>query len=227
MPQKVIHFTPTDTFFSNETKSQYVKGLSYRLEFTNVKLKKLVDGWLKDGKVKIVEKSRSGISGSDKKPSLLQSMKKWFPFLIIPVAFFTHIELLLLLPLIMAVTHPVAVRTSIADHVVDKLDVGTTDPNGDLRFLTDADAEVALLQFSATAFGGATNGTATANAITSDDNATGGTIAKATLRDRDNTVIIQCSVTATAGGGDIELSSVVVSSGQTVSLSSLTYTAPD
>jgi hypothetical protein len=126
----------------------------------------------------------------------------------------------------MATTHPTAVRTSIADHVVDKLDVGATDAAGDLRFLTSGDVQVALLPLSNPAFGAAASGVATASAITSDTNAAGGTIAKAALRDRNNGDVVLCSVTATGGGGDIELSSVVVSAGQTVSLSSLTYTAP-
>lgn len=123
----------------------------------------------------------------------------------------------------MAVTHPTAVRTGIANHVVDQLDEGT--PPGNLVFRTSGDVEVATLPFSATAFGAAANGVATAAAITSDTNATGGTIAKATLENAAGTAKINCSVTATGGGGDIELSSVVVSAGQTVSVSALTYTA--
>jgi len=123
----------------------------------------------------------------------------------------------------MAVTHPTAVRTAIADFVVDQLDEGT--PPGNLVFRTSGDVEVATLPFSAAAFGAAAAGVATAAAITSDSSATGGTIAKATLENAAGTAKITCSVTATGGGGDIELSSVSVSAGQTVSVSSLTYTA--
>lgn len=124
----------------------------------------------------------------------------------------------------MAVTHPTAVRQGICNFVVDQLDEGT--PPGNLVFRTAGDAEVATLPFSANAFGAA-NGSAvaTANAITSDTSATGGTIAKATLENAAGTAKINCSVTATGGGGDIELSSVVVSAAQTVSMSSLTYAA--
>lgn len=124
----------------------------------------------------------------------------------------------------MAVTHPTAVRTGIADHVVDQIDEGT--PPGSLVFQTSGDVEVATLPFGNPAFGAAANGVATANAITSDTNATGGTIAKARLKNAAGTDKVICSVTAVGGGGDIELSSVAVSAGQTVSLSSLTYTAP-
>lgn len=123
----------------------------------------------------------------------------------------------------MAVTHPTAVRTGVADFVVDQLDEGT--PPGNLVMQTAGSAEVATLPFSNPAFGAASNAVATAGAITSDTNATGGTIAKAELQNAAGTAKILCSVTATGGGGDIQLSSVVVSAGQTVSISSLTYTA--
>jgi hypothetical protein len=125
----------------------------------------------------------------------------------------------------MAVTHPLAVRQGIANFVVDQLDEGT--PPGVLEMQTSGDVEVATLTFANPAFGAADgSGVATAGAIVSDTNATGGTIAKARLKNNALTDKILCSVTATGGGGDIELSSVVVSAGQTVSLSSLTYTPP-
>jgi hypothetical protein len=124
----------------------------------------------------------------------------------------------------MAVTHPTAVRDGITDFVVDQLDEGT--PPGTLVFQTSGDVEVATLTFNNTAFGASSSATATANAIVSDSSATGGTIAKARLKNAAGTDKIICSVTATGGGGDIELNSVVVSAGQVVSMSSLTYSAP-
>jgi hypothetical protein len=122
-----------------------------------------------------------------------------------------------------AVTHPTAVRTATADFIVDQLDVNT--PPGRLIMQTAGSVTVATLIFSNPAFGAAAAAVATAAAITSDTNAVGGTIAKAELRQGAGTAIILCSVTATGGGGDITLSSVVVSAGQTVALTSLTYTA--
>lgn len=124
----------------------------------------------------------------------------------------------------MAVTHPTAVRTGIANHVVDQLDEGT--PPGKLVFQTSGDVTVATLTFSNTAFGNAVNGTATAAAISSDTNAIGGTIAKARLRNAAGTDKIICSVTTTGGGGDIELDDVGVQATQTVAITSLTYSAP-
>jgi len=120
----------------------------------------------------------------------------------------------------MAVTHPTAVRNGLADFVCDQLDSGT------LEFQTSGDVEVATLTFNAAAFAAASSGTATAGAITADTSATGGTIAKARAKSSGAVEKFACSVTATGGGGDITLSSVVVSAGQTVSVSSLTYSAP-
>lgn len=125
----------------------------------------------------------------------------------------------------MAVTHPLAVRQGICNFVVDQIDEGT--PPGHLVMQTAGGSTVATLTFSAAAFGSADgSAVAAAAAITSDTNAVGGTIAKAELRNAAGTAKILCSVTATGGGGDIQLSSVVISAAQTVSVSSLTYTPP-
>ena len=125
----------------------------------------------------------------------------------------------------MAVTHPTAVRQGIADFVVDQLDEGT--PPGTLEFQTSGDVEVATLALADPAFGAADGSAiATAGAIASDTDATGGTIAKARLKNNAGTDKIICSVTGTGGGGDIELNSIVVSAGQQVSITSLTYAAP-
>ena len=125
----------------------------------------------------------------------------------------------------MSVSHPLAVRQGICNFVVDQLDEGT--PPGTLVFQTSGDVEVATLTLGNPAFGAADGSAiATAAAITADSSATGGTIAKARLKNQAGTDKIICSVTATGGGGDIELNSVVVSAGQQVSVSSLTYAAP-
>ena len=124
----------------------------------------------------------------------------------------------------MPVTHPQAVRTGIADHVVDQLDNNL--PPGKLVMQTSGGVTVATLTLSNPAFAAASAGTANANAITPDNNAVGGNISKAELRQGNATPIILCSVTATGGGGDIQLNSVVISAGQQVSLTSLSYAAP-
>lgn len=123
----------------------------------------------------------------------------------------------------MAVTHPLLVRQNVCNLVVDYLDVGGP---GLLVMQTAGGGTVATLTFSATAFGDADGSAiATANAITADTNAAGGTIAKAELRTGAGVAKVLCSVTAGGGGGDIILNSLVVSAGQTVSVTSLTYAA--
>lgn len=125
-----------------------------------------------------------------------------------------------------AVTHPTPVRTSVCDFIVDKLDVGAASPsNAILNFDTSGDVMVAHLPMSVPAFGNASSGTATANAITTDPNAVGGTVAKFRITDSSATSIILGSVTATGGGGDITLNSVTISAAQPVSMTSLTYSA--
>lgn len=75
-----------------------------------------------------------------------------------------------------------------------------------------------------TAASGATTGTATAAAIASDTNATGGTVAFASLQTSGGAAIIHCAVAAS--GSDINMSNgLVVAPGDTVSCSGLTYTA--
>jgi hypothetical protein len=104
--------------------------------------------------------------------------------------------------------------------------VGVLCDGGDIQFRTSGDNEVATCDFSATAFGDPASGTITANTISDDTTAVGGTIAKAVLRKSDTTVIATLSVTATGGGGDIEVTSLVVAAGEKFSVSSVTLTQP-
>jgi hypothetical protein len=124
----------------------------------------------------------------------------------------------------MAVTHATAMRNAIADLVKTRIDAGAG--NGLLVFQTAGAVAVATLTFSKPSFGAASGGVITAAAITPDTGAVGGTITQARFRDSTGADQVVCSVTNTGGGGDIQLSSTVISAGQTVSLSSLTYTAP-
>jgi hypothetical protein len=123
----------------------------------------------------------------------------------------------------MAVTHTTGTRNALADLIDDRVNAGAS--AGTLEFQTSGDVEVATLTFSDPAFGAAAAGVITANAITTDASATGGTIAKARFKDSDSLEVLACSVTSTGGGGDIELNSVIVSAGQSVSVTSLTYAA--
>lgn len=124
----------------------------------------------------------------------------------------------------MSLSHIESLRNAMADLVVDAIDAGAG--AGNLVFRTSGNAEVATLPFSDPAFGNAAGGTATANPITSDTNATGGTIANFRVQDSNANQVFDGTVTATGGGGDITLSSVVISPGDTVEMSALSYTAP-
>lgn len=111
-------------------------------------------------------------------------------------------------------------RNAAVDGVVDLLDTGT------IRFETSGDSEVATCTFGGTAFGDADSGTALAETITDDTSATGGTISHCHLRKSDTSPIAECTCTVTAGGGDFELTSLVIGAGDTVSVTSLTVTQP-
>ncbi|HEX9904622.1 MAG TPA: hypothetical protein VGA77_06630 [Propylenella sp.] len=128
-----------------------------------------------------------------------------------------------------------------ADAVVDLVDGGAG--AGLLRIYAGsvpADADAALggatllatLTMSDPAFGAAADAapgaTATASAITSDTSADAtGTASFFRLLDSNALAIMQGLVTATGGGGDMEINSVSITSGVTVQCTSFTYTQPE
>lgn len=126
----------------------------------------------------------------------------------------------------MAVTHSTAARNAATDAVTALIGA-----SGNLKFRLAGNVgapgtAVATLPLSATAFGASSSGTATANAITADSNATGNAspVATATLETSAGTVVIHCAVAAS--GSDINMSNgLTVAAGDQVSCSSLTYTA--
>lgn len=126
----------------------------------------------------------------------------------------------------MSVTHPTAFRDTVAD-LVDS----TLSTTAKLKFRLSGTANapgtaVATLSFGNPAFGASSSGTITANAITSDTNATGNAspVATATLETGGGTVVVHCAVAASAS--DINMTGgLTIGAGDTVSCSSLTYTA--
>ena len=126
----------------------------------------------------------------------------------------------------MSVTHTTAARNAATDAVTALIGA-----SGKLKFrltgtVGSPGAVVATLPLSATAFAASSNGTATANAITSDTNATGNAsaVATASLETSGGTLVIHCAVAAS--GSDINMTNgLTVNAGDTVSCSSLTYTA--
>jgi len=126
----------------------------------------------------------------------------------------------------MAVTHSTAARNAATDAVTALIGA-----SGKLVFRTSGTigapgTAIATLSLSATAFAAASAGTATANAITADTSAAGNAspVATATLQTSGGTIVLQCSVAAS--GSDINMTNgLTVATGDTVSCSSLTYTA--
>ena len=111
-------------------------------------------------------------------------------------------------------------RNAACDAVVDLFD------NGFIDFQTAAHVNLAQCNFGATAFGAAAAGIATANAIADDTDAAAGTVDHAHMTVSGPTERITLTVTAPAGGGDIELSSLALGAGDTVSVTSLTVSCP-
>ncbi len=126
----------------------------------------------------------------------------------------------------MAVTHSTAFRDSVSDLVDSTL--GTT---AKLVFRLSGTVgtpgtAVATLSMANPAFGASSSGVITAGTITSDTNATGNAspVATATLQTGAGTVVVHCAVAASAS--DINMTGgLTVGAGDTVSCSSLTYTA--
>ena len=122
----------------------------------------------------------------------------------------------------MAITHSTAARNASADAVIALLNVN---PPGNLFFRTAGSAEVAVLPLSNPAAPSAVGGVATFSAITPDTTTVAGTVDNFQLRDGNNLVVIDGTVTLVGGGGDIELTSLTYANNETISMSSLTYTA--
>jgi hypothetical protein len=121
----------------------------------------------------------------------------------------------------MAVTHSAATRNAIADAVLAEIDIDAG--AGNLIFQTSGAVEVATLVLSDPA-GTVSGAVLTFSAITDDTSATGGTTDRFIIESNSTGTRVLGSVGTS--GQDINLSSVVIGAGDTVSVSSLTYTAP-
>lgn len=127
-----------------------------------------------------------------------------------------------------------AAASAAADAVVDLIDAGSgagtikiytgTIPT-DANTAIGAQTLLATLTFSDPAFGAASNGVATASAITSDSSADAtDTAAWARIADSNGTTIMD--VTVGTSGEDINFNTVSFVSGAAIAISSLTYTQP-
>lgn len=125
----------------------------------------------------------------------------------------------------MAVTHSTAARDAATNAVTGLLGASPRLVFRTTGTVSAPGTALATLVMSATGFASSSSGTATANAITSDTNAAGGgTVATATIQTSAGTVVIHCAVAASAS--DINMTNgLTINAGDTVSCSSLTYTA--
>lgn len=123
--------------------------------------------------------------------------------------------------------HPTAVRDTIVDTVVGLIDNGGS--AGSLKFYaSNGGSLLASLTFSAIAFNASSGGSAAAASIADDTNTAAGTVTWFEVQDSNGTTIFEGDVTSDdVGTGAILLSSTALGTGDTLSVSSLTYTAPN
>lgn len=125
--------------------------------------------------------------------------------------------------MVATMSHEANTRNAIASAVLVDIDAGTGAAY--LRFETGGDAEVATCTFPDPA------GTVTGATLTfdvdpdiSDTSPVGGTIAKASIYDSDANKILECNVAVT--DASINISSLTIATGDTVTLTTLEYVAP-
>lgn len=118
-----------------------------------------------------------------------------------------------------------AARNAMADALVDQIDIGSGG-SGKIRIYTSAFGTLlAELDFSSTAFGSAVAGTATANTITDDSSANAtGTAAVCRIIDKNGSTVFEGTVGTS--GADINFNSVSITTGDRISISSMTVTMP-
>lgn len=129
----------------------------------------------------------------------------------------------------------VSARNGGCDGVVDRIDDGAGAGTLEIRTgappatpaTADSGTLLATLTFSDPAFGSASTGVATASSITSDTNVdNSGTAGHFRIKDSNGVVIMQGTITATSGGGDMEFNTVSFVAGGTAAVTSMTVTLP-
>lgn len=122
----------------------------------------------------------------------------------------------------MALTLETGLRNDLANQIDDSVNTGGA---GNLKFETAGDVEVATINFQNPAFGAAVSGVITLlGTPLEDSNADAGTIehfsiyAGSTTKQLEGTVLV--------AGGDINITSLVIASGDTVELTSFSITVP-
>ncbi len=128
----------------------------------------------------------------------------------------------------MTITHSDTLRGNLS-YFVCGANMDSDSGSAVLEFATNASFTTILasLRFSRPhAFGSGVVPVQVANPITPDINAVAGVCTAFRITSGNGAVMMQGTVTAVGGGGDIQLSSVNFANGDTISVTSLTYTAP-
>lgn len=126
----------------------------------------------------------------------------------------------------MTLTHVAAIRTELADLVVGHVNDGSA--GGKIRIWATSVGGTLLCEIvlDDPAFAAAVAGVASANGLPKEGTATAsGTAAFFDMVDSNNAEVFRGTVTATAGGGDIELSTTTIAISDVIRLNVLTYTA--
>lgn len=128
----------------------------------------------------------------------------------------------------MPITHTTPVRNAVADAVLGRINLGSAQASGDIQIATSNafTTILARLVMSNPAFGAASGGQATANAISPENNAPATGVAAAyRTRDRDANEVFRGTVGVTGSGADMQLSSVNISAGDLIQINSFVYIA--
>jgi hypothetical protein len=123
----------------------------------------------------------------------------------------------------MTIGHATAVRTTVADAVVDAIDGGSG--AGELRFYTSNYATLlCTITLADPAFGAASSGAAALNSVPLEGTCVaGGTVAKFRFLDSDATEILNGDVSTS--GSDINLNQTTVVTNDVIRITGITYNA--
>ena len=127
----------------------------------------------------------------------------------------------------MALTHSTAAKNAMLD-AIDAL-INTGSGTAQLKITTTgAGSVLATIDLDNPAFGSAASGAMVMAGLPQGDasaDATG-TAAEFHIYDRDATLVVSGTVTATGGGGDMTMPSVSITASEPVDLNTFTYNAP-
>lgn len=125
----------------------------------------------------------------------------------------------------MAITFETVQRNAIADALELEISFGVTQSGGKLVIEQSNDSEISLHRFDDPFSAAASSGTITMTGAPKDDtSATAGTAAQFSIYDRNDLKILEGIVNVT--GDELDLSSLSVGAGDTVSLTAFSITAP-